>query len=157
MSQTAQQGQAPFDWQTYFASLATEGAITQEQETDLLRFFRQLQSDGETRITALSAEYTGRAARDSKESANAWLTEQATAMGREHREAIERLLESMGLPLPERGVNELPQHDQEPSDDTEQVASEDKEDDVPATPNLAIERPQDAARRRMRPRPPTRR
>lgn len=94
----------PADWRGYFGSLLAEGAITAEQEAELQRFFHDLQMQGQAEMLDISTEYNTRRSRDGRADADTWLQIQAMAMGKRHREAIERMLTGMGAPIPERSA-----------------------------------------------------
>lgn len=103
-SNDATQHHDPADWRGYFASLTADGVITSDQENELLRFFHELQVHGEAEMLEISTEYNRRRNQDGKPDADTWLQIQAMAMGKRHRESIEKLLTGMGIPVPERNA-----------------------------------------------------
>lgn len=94
----------PEGWRSYLDQLRQQGLLTDEHELALQRYFGERENQLAHRMQAISAEYDQRVADDGKDAAIEWLTAQGRAMGQSDREEIERLLSSIGLPLPERGA-----------------------------------------------------
>lgn len=88
-------------WQALVQHLRDAQAIDDAQELELTRFFATRAAAIQARMPAIEAEYHARKESDGADAAFAWLRETKHAMQHEQQAATQRLLEGMGLPVPD--------------------------------------------------------